>query len=231
MKIAYPAPADLRSLLARAGIVLDTINWPDLTLQDYLDQAQGNFEGEIGRAMLGAVYTQNLDQNGDLVLPLPASCCRVDSVTITTYSNGANAPASALVAGTDYWPYPQRHGADGLPKPFEWLRFATPLQLPGYNSSRQSVIVTGCWGYHATQIPDIAWKAILSGAAVLLYPEVSGRRSDGAQSVTEGAIKEEFSNRADAGAYANEFTQWGKQYDLGVSRYRRVCVGLRSSGS
>jgi hypothetical protein len=184
-----------------------------MELANAVSAGVGRFEREASRLMLaGAATTRTFDppQNYGAILNL-----RDDLVNISSVSY----QGATQVNLSDYQALPQDAPAKG--QPYNRLRFSKNWWAPFTVSQWGSIAVNGQWGYGLT-IPDDAWKAMLTAAALERLPMIVSFITGGLLAWKEADVSETYGVKPYL--FLNDY--WTSIYTAAVARYRRVEVGL-----
>lgn len=217
----YPTAGDLRSALIAAGLTVSA----DLEGQLLAMAPAGvtAFERQVNRKMLaGSASLRTFDppttSGGVKFIPDLASVAEdgvtPTTVTVTYQPSGQGAvtwavPRDYLLEGSDYDPNPMRPWTRLRATGNSW--FGVPL-APTY---RQSVSITGRWGY-ASLIPDDAWLAMLFIAAAQALGIGLFALRGGVSKWTQQGVTEEYLPR---------IVEWKSAVDAAVMAYRRLDIG------
>jgi len=215
-KTAYPAAADVQSVLTAAGISLGTLDTTTAAAAGVSD-----FERRVGRKMLapaGAItryFPPPANREGYLDLGRDLATC----TQVQYQPEGATAETLAL--DTDYWLLPLNARNDDPPLPWTGIELArrwTAVPGPEWQQSlHRALRVTGRWGYH-TEIPEDAWLAMVYRAVALLSPQAGSKLSSGYVRYEEAGVGKLWGE-----APYLELRRTGDQwFDQAVARYRRI---------
>lgn len=214
----YPHAYDLWLFLDAAGL-LPTTDAGKGALATQVGNAvaagKANFELVAGRYFLaGSSATKRFDpptgREGLLSLPDLATLA---SVVYEPYQQ----TAETLDEWEDYVAERWREG--DTTTPITWLRFHRRWGAPLGLAQRQSLKVTGTWGY-GTAVPADAWAAMLAGGALWLAEQVVLRQTGGRLGYKEGDVSEDFGVET----WQNRLSGWQAQVRQAASLYRRMSL-------
>jgi hypothetical protein len=214
-----PTAADLFHFLELPG---DTVSDAQRRfLEPFINAALNDFEGEAGcgRKMLAPAtgvqrtFSPPTSWDGsrsELWVPDMAS-----GGTVTVAYQPTGSTSETLTAGTDYHLEPQSASDTG--KPYTSLVFYRRFGLEPLSSSLLKALkVTARWGYSVT-FPDDAWIAVLSRAALKMYPAGRLANTGGLLGWTHGDRKVDYGITT----AKDTLSQWAADYDAAVTKYRR----------
>ncbi len=178
----YPVGSDVSTYLTECGFPVSA-NLTNM-LDGYALSGKQMFETKVNRQILATTQTrkfdpptywnQALDLEGDLISASSVTAMGITQVAATDYLLG---PYDALQRGQPYvW--------------IEFLRWWNSLQSW---ATKQSIVITGQWGWAAT-VPDDVWDAviaaaILKGPATMVTMKASG---GGINSFRTGDVQEDW---------------------------------------
>jgi hypothetical protein len=215
---AYPTATRLQSFIEAGGITLTSAQLANLPLA--VDAAKADFEKAVGGNMLASATasarTFSPPTNAQGILYIDWLAANPTSVSYQP----EDSTAEALVITTDYYVEPPNALAKGLP--ISRLRFKRRWTAPLGDTLRNSLTITGKWGYGSSTvgIPADAYQAMLARGAWLLWEQITREETGGRESVKEDDVAETFGVQAQT----NARDHWGNIYDAAVRKYRRLTL-------
>lgn len=184
---SYPASSDLSAFLSSGGFTVSTALSNQLPLA--LAAAIADFEKLTERRPFLGDSTESTryfdpPTNGPLLF-IDDLCAAPSAVTYQP----AGASAQTLTLRTDYWLEPVNALAKG--EPLTQLRFRRRWLQPLCENDRQSIAVTGAWGY-AQSVPDNVWWALLGRAGWHVFAHLRQGTTGGKLSEKEGDVAVEY---------------------------------------
>jgi hypothetical protein len=240
MQPSLPQPIDLQNLWASTKVIDPTSpTYAGIDWARAITSATRSFQTKIGRRLIALWQTRYFDppQGENAVLRFKADLASCQGVVATPSSTSINSVApvgnmqylngkiltvtlqgTGIVTNGDFYWGPnnaQYEGVEGEGRPWTWLDFQNFFPSPLQVYLRQSIAISGYWGYIAPdannnpQIPDDIWHAILHLAAIETIPEIELSISRGRSGVQTQIAK-----------YA--FNKLGPQFDIWSSDAKSV---------
>lgn len=217
-KTAWPVRNDLIDFLQSAGILPDPVTGAAAKI-DYATactDALQQFESDTGyRPFMAASAdsTRKFTPKGgrylDLQGGLPAAPTSV-TIGVDTVSAG-----TVQTINEDFYMEEANAPAEG--RPYTSIRFAT-----NQTGAIDSIRIPGKWGFCANgAIPEHAWNAVLRQAALIVFPQVRAKVSQG---LVEWRRGDETKRWGEKGAFAAERDEWACSYNSAVMRYIRDII-------
>jgi len=220
---SWPDGGDLAQFLGDVGFDTSALA---TSIDTYVSAAIYDFERVTGRQpFLGTTQTRLFNPPGpndrrtrSNVMPMVGGGRRLSLqsglVSLTSLNVGVtidNPVGTAYTANRDFFLRPNNAPAEK--RPYDLIEFLNPQY--GQFSSIQ---VVGMWGWQAT-IPDDAWLAVLSRAAIKMLPVMTGAKTGGVAKVTLGPNSFDFGQ---GGAFSNERKQWASDWHNAINQYMRM---------
>lgn len=174
LRSTYPDGTAVAAFLTTHGITLTAAQ--EALTDGAASAAAQEFERAVDRSMLpgsaASLRTFDPPVNRDSVLFCDDLSATPTLVQLAPYG----ATAETLTLGLDYWLKPDNALAKG--EPVTRLQFRRRWTSPLSSALRQSLQITGLWGY-AAHLPEDVWLAVCMRAAYGLWSQVTQTATGG----------------------------------------------------
>ena len=222
---SWPDGGDLVQFLGDVGFDATAMS---TSVDTYVSAAIYDFERATGRQpFVGTAQTRLFNPPGpnerrtrSNVMPMVGGGRRLHLdcglVSLTSLKVGItidNPTGTPYTVNRDFFLRPGNAAVEK--RPYDLVEFLNPQY-----GQFQSIQIVGVWGWQAT-VPNDAWLAVLSRAAMLALPAMTGSKTGGVAKVTLGPNSFDFGQ---AGAFSNEKKQWQTNWNHAVGQYMRMDI-------
>lgn len=217
----YPTAADLWRFLEAHGLSVGADLKP--LLSGAASAGVRDFERAAGRKMLANRLSTLVSTSADelRLFDPPDTANGIlfldDYVSLTSVGyQPLNSALETLVANEAYWAEPYGGPAKTPPIPYTQLKLRRQWTQPLSSALRQSLRVTARWGYGVT-LPSDVFSAMLAGAGVRLWTQVTATLTGGRLSWKDDDVSEDFGIEPSKA----QLSAWSEQVKQTASYYRR----------